>query len=291
MESSEKQQITDYTNNTNFKVGVILKRKRKINKTIYGGYKKYRTPSIFSGSRIRTKKEFHFPKILIKAIFFIGVILLLIFFVFFSGKFGVKDVMVEGNKMVSSEKIANSIPKHSNIFLFGVSKAKKEILKNNPEIKSVEIFKGLPDAVKIVVLEHEGKLIWQSCDTSYLISAQGHVAKKIDSSEIYDFPRIIDKKSILVEVGANLVSPSFVAFITNINSQFFSVTNIKPKDFEINQTTFDVNLNTEAGFYVKFSSLRSSAKQLDNLKQVLVAKRDQVHEYVDLRIDGWAYYK
>jgi cell division septal protein FtsQ len=172
-----------------------------------------------------------------------------------------------------------------------VSKARKEIIKNNPEIANVEIYRGLPDAIKIVVLEHDGKLVWQSGDSSYLISSQGYVAKKIEAGESFDFPKIVDKKSIPVELGSSIISPSFVAFVTNIYSQFYSVTNIKPTNFEIDQTTFDINLYTEAGFYVKFNSLRSSAKQLDNLKQVLVAKRDQIHEYVDLRIDGWAYYK
>jgi cell division septal protein FtsQ len=215
----------------------------------------------------------------------------LIYYLFLSGKFVVKEVIVEGNKMVPADKISSSIPKNSNILFLNLSKVKKEILKNNSEIENIEIFRGLPDAIKVVVLEYEPKLIWQSGDSSYLISTQGYVAKKIESGETYDFPRVIDKKGIPVEIGSGLVSPSFIAFVTNINSQFFEVTNIKPKEFEINQTTFDVNLNTEAGFYVKFNSLRSSAKQLDNLKQVLVAKRDQVHEYVDLRIDGWAYYK
>ena len=69
------------------------------------------------------------------------------------------------------------------------------------------------------------------------------------------------------------------------------MTNIKPTHFEVVETTFDVNLHTEAGFYVKFNTMRASAKQLDNLKKVLVKKREEVHEYVDLRIDGWAYYK
>jgi len=37
--------------------------------------------------------------------------------------------------------------------------------------------------------------------------------------------------------------------------------------------------------------MRSSAKQLNNLKEVLVQKRNDIKEYIDLRIDGWAYYK
>jgi hypothetical protein len=37
--------------------------------------------------------------------------------------------------------------------------------------------------------------------------------------------------------------------------------------------------------------MRSSGKQLENLKKVLVEKRPDIKEYIDLRIDGWAYYK
>jgi len=269
----------------------VISRRRKINKSIYGGYRKYKKPSIFRASKIRQKKEINFPKIPIKIILFLIGVVVIFYYLFFSGAFKIKDVIVEGNKMVSSDRIESEIPKGSSILLFKLSRTKKEILKNNPEIKTLEIYRGLPNAIKVVILEHECKLIWQSGDTSYLISNQGNVAKKIEAGGTYDYPRVVDKKNIPVEVGSNLVSPSFVAFITNIYSQFFDATNIKPKDFEINQTTFDVNLNTEAGFYVKFNSLRSSAKQLDNLKQVLVAKRDQIHEYIDLRIDGWAYYK
>lgn len=269
----------------------MISRRRKINKSIYGGYKKYKKPSIFRASKIRQKKEINLPKIPIKTLLLLIGIMVILYYLFFSGAFKIKDVMVEGNKMVSSDKIESEIPRGSNILFFKLSKTKREILDSNPEINNLEIYRGLPNAIKVIVLEHECKLIWQSGDTSYLISNQGNVAKKIEAGETYEYPRVADKKNIPVEVGSNLVSPSFVAFITNISSQFFTVTNIQPNDFEINQTTFDVNLNTEAGFYVKFNSLRSSAKQLDNLKQVLVVKRDQIHEYVDLRIDGWAYYK
>jgi hypothetical protein len=115
--------------------------------------------------------------------------------------------------------------------------------------------------------------------------------KLITGEEGRGLPKVIDKKNFSVSPGKKLVSPNFIAFIVNINQGFFNAVNIKPLDFEVDETTFDVVLRTEAGFYVKLNSLRSSKKQLENLKLVLVNKRPEIKEYVDIRIDGWAYYK
>ena len=256
-----------------------------------GGYRKYRRPSIFRGQELKPKKEFKLPKITFKVLFWIVVFSAIVYYLFFSGKFQIADVMVEGNKMVSADKIASVVSKNKNILLFGSKKTKQRILQDNPEIKNVEIYRGLPNAVKIVVLEHEGKMLWQSGDSTYLISTQGAVAKKLEANDSFNLPKVVDKRYLPFQVGSNLLSSNFVAFINNVNDQFFNVTNIKPTYFEVDETTFDVNLYTEAGFYVKLNSLRSSSKQLDNLKMVLVARRDAIKEYVDLRIDGWAYYK
>ncbi len=258
---------------------------------LYGGHRKFRRPSIFKGAEIKQKKEFKLPKFPFKTLLWIIVLCVAIYYLFFSGKFLINDIIVEGNKMVPAEKISSVISKKQNILLFSVGNAKKQIFKENPEIKNIEIYRGIPNAVKIVVLEHEGKMLWQSGDGVYLISSQGAVAKKLNTDEIFDLPKVVDKRAIPVQVGSNLLSASFVAFITNIQSQFFNTVNIKPTYFEVDETTFDVNLHTEAGFYVKLNSLRSSSKQLDNLKMVLVARRDAVKEYIDLRIDGWAYFK
>lgn len=271
---------------------IVFQRKIKSNqKFLKGGYRKYRNPSIFKTSKLKPKKEITLPKISFKVIVYVLSAIIVIYFLFFSSKFKVRDVIVEGNKMVQEEKISSKIPKGKNILLFSTSRVEKQIQKDNPEIKNIQIYRGIPNAIKVVVLEHDCKLIWQTGDSSYLISSQGKIAKKINSDESYSYPRVIDKKNIPVEVGQDLLSPNFVAFMTNIYNQLYNVTNVDPHDSEIYETTFDVNLTTDAGFYVKLNSLRSSAKQLDNLKKVLVAKRPEIHEYVDLRIDGWAYYK
>lgn len=269
----------------------MLKKRKNNQNFLRGGYKQYRNPSVFVGKASKPKKEFQVPKINIKFSIYIVIVLVALYYIFLSGKFAVRDVIVEGNKLVSSEKILPYAHKGSNILFINSSNLRKQILNENPEIRDVQIIRGIPDAVKIVVLEHENKIIWQTGGVKYLISTQGEVTKKVEDGETFTYPIVNDSKNIPVSPGQSIISPNFIAFIININDKFFEATNIKQTYFEVPQTTFDVYLYTEAGFYVKFNSMRSSAKQLENLKKVLVEKRGDVHEYVDLRIDGWAYYK
>ncbi|MFA6532103.1 MAG: FtsQ-type POTRA domain-containing protein [Patescibacteria group bacterium] len=217
-----------------------------------------------------------------------------VYFVFFSNVFKISEVIVEGGNLLPSETIASTVPRGLNIFRLHAAKLKQDLLIQFPEINDLEIYRGIPNAIKIVVQEKDARVLWQSGENKYIINSNGEAIRKVaagDESKIGTPPLIIDKKNITAEPGLILVSPNFVSFITNVYSQFFDATNIKPTFFEVEETTFDVVLHTEAGFYVKLNTMRSSKKQLDNLKKVLVEKRGDVHEYVDLRIDGWAYYK
>lgn len=270
----------------------MFTKKRKNNQGfIHGGYKQFRSPLVFNEKKKKPKKELKLPEIKLKYIAYFVILLIIIFYVFFSNKFKIKEVIVEGNKTISSEYLTSYVDKDSNILFFNSKKVKAKILVENPQISNVEIIRGIPDAVKIVVLEHENKLIWQSNGINYLISTQGKITKQIGAEEVYDYPQIVDSKNLPVTLGSDIVSPNFIAFATNIYNKFFETTNIKPTFYTVPETTFDLNLGTEAGFYVKFNTMRGSAIQLENLKRVLVAHRQDVHEYVDLRIDGWAYYK
>lgn len=272
----------------------MIKRKPKYNSKIYGGpSRKYRSPRVF-GARKEQKKKLELPtipKTFWKFLLYVLIIVFLSYLVFFSNKFVVKDIIVEGNSSVTNERLQSYIPMNSNIFRLDIDLIKKNILHENSEIKTVEVYRGIPDAMKIIVTEYENKLRWQTVDGVYLVSAQGKITKKMGEGESYDYPLIVDTKNIPVNLGDYVVSANFVAFVLNAHEKFFEVTNIKPTNFEVTETTFDINLRTEAGFYVKLNTMRSSTKQLDSLKTVLVSKRAEITEYVDLRIDGWAYYK
>jgi len=261
-------------------------------KSVFSAAKKYRSPKTFGGSRTnKTKKELKLPGGIWKLILALVVIFGVAYFIFLSSFFKITDIFVEGNNLVKKEDVINALPSKQNILLFDIAKNEKLLESRFPEIKQAQIYRGIPNALKVVIFEREGKVVWQSGDKKYLVSTQGEVGQEVAGDEGKGLPLIVDLKKLPVESGTQLVSPNFVAFIVNISSNFYNAVNIKPRNFEVPETTFDVNLKTDAGFYVKLNSLRSSKKQLDNLKQVLVTKRQEIYKYVDLRIDGWAYYK
>lgn len=269
---------------------VIFKKKRgSLNR---GGYQQYRSPSVFNDRQSNKRnRSTHLPKwswkIILLLIFAAGIVYTL----FFSSIFNVTDIFIEGNSLASTELIKSKIPGNLNTLRLNEDEISKRILRELPEIKSVQIYRGIPNAIKVVVLEREGKIIWQTNGQRFLVSIQGEASRQINDGEQFNLPVVNDSKNLVVIPGQNLVSANFVAFVTNIYDNFFNETNIKPTYFEIQDTTFDINLYTEAGFYVKFNSVRSSKKQLENLRLVLAQKRQDVKEYIDLRIDGWAYYK
>jgi hypothetical protein len=214
----------------------------------------------------------------------------LVYFVLFSPRFYIQDVLVEGSSLVSKDQIIAEVPR-GNIFRLNVTALKSKLVRDFPEIREVEVFRGIPNALKIVINERDGKIVWQSGENKYLVSSQGEVTRQVVGAEGDKLPIVVDKKGLSVKPGQLLASPNLIAFVVNIQSGLFDAVNIKPDHFEVTETTFDLNLYTDAGFYIKLNSLRSSKKQLDNLKLVMVERRPEIHEYVDLRIDGWAYYK
>lgn len=252
---------------------------------------RYRAPSVFSNQMI-AMREVSLPSWFYKMMFFVVILIALVYFVFFSATFSVKDVFVEGNHFASTPAVSSFIPKGSNIFRLNTTNIKKNILLNVPEVKDLTIYRGIPNAVKVVVFERDARVLWQSGSDTYLLSSQGEIAKKVDSNEnVSGVPKVIDLKNLPVKVGSKVASPNFINFILAIQNDLQPEVNIKPLDFSIEETTFDVNLATDSGFYVKFNSLRSPKSQIANLRKVMAAKKPDIHEYVDLRIDGWAYYK
>ena len=219
--------------------------------------------------------------------------LLLVYFLFYSSYFKIKDVRVEGCEVSMPEDISKSVARNGNILLSKNKVIEKNILSQFPEVKEVQIYKGLPDAIKVVILEYDKSVVWKTQDKFYLVSSQGTVYKDVTEhiSDYATLPQVVDKKNIPVVARQKILSPNFIAFVSNVYKSFESYTNMQPDYFWVDETTVDIYLQTKNSIYIKFDSLRASKKQLENVKSVLVAKKSEVVEYVDVRIDGWAYIK
>ena len=254
----------------------------------------FRQPTIYY--RKPKKKNVDFGKIKIyfsKVAFVIYIFLALIYLIFFSSYFKIKEVIIDGTEISNKNEIASSVLLGHNILFTKNINMENDILSKFPEIKEVQIYKGIPNAIKVVVLEYDKSLVWQIGEKYYLVSSRGIVYKEI-TDKIADYtslPRVLDKRNVAVSERQHILSPNFVSFTMNIIKDFKEYTNLEPDYFWVDETTMDLVLQTKEVIYVKFDTMRSSKKQLTNLKNVLISKRAEINEYVDVRIDGWAYIK
>lgn len=254
----------------------------------------FRQPAIYYRKPRKEKGNSEiFKKYFSRRAFLFYAIILIIYFIFFSSYFKIKDVIVDGCEISDQNKIADIIPNGKNILLVKNSLIEREILKSFPEIKEAQIYKGLPNAIKIIVLEYDKSLVWQSGERYYLVSSQGTISKEVTdkAADYVTLPRVVDKRNIVVKERQRILSPNFVSFALNVFKDFKTTTNIDPDYFWVDDTTVDITLQSKEKIFVKFDTLRSSKKQLDNLKSILIMKKSEISEYVDVRIDGWGYIK
>lgn len=225
------------------------------------------------------------PKIVKFFIVLIFVLGGLSYLFFFTPVFQIKNIMVENSLMASQLESL----KGQNIFLVNTAKIKQDIIALQPEITDFKIIRGLPDTLRIQFSSKAPEIIWKTQDKSYLVEATGKIfAENQDEKEL---PVVQDSRDLAVSLGQQIVTNNFINFIRNSGAKFSEKFGFKIVYFEVNETIFQVEALTDQGWKVKFDTTRSIDDQLDGLSKLLSEHKDEVSEYVDVRVEGKVYYK
>jgi len=116
-------------------------------------------------------------------------------FLCLSPNFNVQEIVVEKNKVISSDTIASlsEIKLYKNIFLINKLSAIKKIEKN-PYIEDVTISRSLPNKVKIIVKEREEKYLLEFAEGKYaVLDGQGYILRI--TSDLVNLPIIVGTKT------------------------------------------------------------------------------------------------
>jgi len=252
----------------------------------------YRQPKIYATTN-QEKQHLDNRKIIFGIISAL-LLLILIWFIFFSSFFKIKKIIVSGslNNEVSSE-INQFIGR--NLLTFRVGKIEQELAKKQTSISSLQIFKGLPDTLKVKVNVREPKLLWVTNGKNYYVDENGIVFElsepKFTEDENKQIFKIVDTKNAPVITGSQIVGSEFVRFITELNNNFNKIVGVNISEIRISETTFQVEIATDQNWRVYLDTTRNLNNQLVSLRKVIDQYKDQIHEYVDLRVEGRAYYK
>jgi len=222
----------------------------------------------------------------------LGVALMtLMWWLFLSPTFVVKDIIYDQEPSPSIKQKIEAL-RGKNIFLLRFSAFEQEWEKEQPIIKNLRLYRGLPNTLRVTVEERSKALVWKSGDHYYLLDATGVAYEDLGKKSKEKYLPIIDDRNVPVSLGERAVSNDFVTSVQKIiDSLSGKIGNESISEVHIGESTFNVDIKTSQNITLKFDILQPIDLQIEALEFVYKEKRSDVHKYVDVRVIGKAYIK
>lgn len=248
----------------------------------------------------KPNKQFDWRKLL-RAIFYISIILILFYAIIVSNLFKIEKIEVEGNQTLNTEQVTEQVKSvitgsiiSQNILFVPSGQISDQLKKSSSQIASVAVSRKLFHTIKVTITEQKPALLWQSGSTISVITQDGKAYVGDPSEELKaSLPKVVDTTNLPVKAGERVVLPSFTDFVVKtfatLPQQGIELTNM-----QVEETTTELVVNTKSGYYIRFDTTRSFDEQYTDLMAVLNSLKSQnkkPSQYIDLRINGKAFYR
>lgn len=192
-----------------------------------------------------------------------------------------------------SERIKTRVEtlRGKNIIFIQPSKLARRWEAEQPSIKALHVYRGLPHTLRVVVEERSKAFIWQTQGKSYLLDGSGVVYEEVAAPEQNSFA-IIDDNNVSVTLGKQIVSRDFVKNVqTLLDSLPALIAEEGIKNIHVGETTFNVTVVTGKDIKILFDMTQPLDLQMEAVKKIYAENRGDVHEYLDVRVISKAYLK
>jgi len=253
----------------------------------------------------KVKTPAKWPKIVLRSILrflIIAVVVSFLYFVFLSGYFQIKNVIIIGNKIVSQQEIENIVNPWfsknllaSNILFFKANEARADLINQIIVIKNAYLRRKFPNTLEINIIEREPVIIWESGGERFWVDLEGVPFLKVSSGDSRpDLILVVDEKNAPVKIGQKIAGSKFPNFVKELSGKLPLKTDYTIDHIVVKEVTFDVEVIVNKGLSLYFDTTRSVDSQLSALLKVLEdaqAKNIPIREYIDLRLENKVFYK
>jgi len=258
--------------------------------------------NISSQQQPQTKKKAQrSPKKIIRPLIVIFALALLGYAIVASSLLRIQTIKVEGAVTLSSDSVRQqtqnvitSSPLTQNIIFVPTGKISDELKKQNYQIAEASVNRTGINTITVKVTEQKPSILWLSGNTLSIIGANGHAYDgEITPIMEQKLVTVVDTTNLPVKKGEKVVTQEFVDFVNTLHTQLPGL-GVTVKQYEIGDTTTELKVVTQAGYYIRFDTTRSAEQQLQDLSAVLGQLKKtgkKVNEYIDLRINGKVFYK
>lgn len=254
---------------------------------------------------------------IVYAFLFISIIGSGAYFLFFSSVFKIKEISVKGNDYIMDAAIISSfnnvmsekkwlVLENDNINLFDLAAAKQKIIEEFPRIDALEVRKDYPNKITVNIKEREiASILCQnqegddapnnySFSHCFFVDKNGIAFDVAADTQGFLILKILDKRGGVIELNKKVLNPEFIEFVRRIKEGSRNAINNNIKLLVLDHPAQRELTALVEDWRIIFSVSSDPKNQLMVLKQVLekeVKDRRANLDYIDLRIDGRAYYK
>ncbi|PIT97257.1 hypothetical protein COT77_02415 [Candidatus Berkelbacteria bacterium CG10_big_fil_rev_8_21_14_0_10_41_12] len=238
--------------------------------------------------------EFPKEKLKIKFLKPLLIVLLAGFVVYevvFSSFFRIKAINFEGIETQQIRQAAEEDLIGKNILFILPGNYLQKLSKNFPALQEASLIRGLPNTILLKAKERSQSLIWCSKNSCFEVDNDGIAFKKIGKPDENKVVVIHDLKGETVNLADKILPKSFVAFFLDAVDQIPKKFQINFKKAEVEETTFKLTFYYDDNRQLIFDTSQSLDNQIFALQQTLDQKKDDIKQYIDLRVPGLVYYK
>jgi hypothetical protein len=247
----------------------------------------FRRPEIINKTkREQVKRQYNFKPL--KTIFYLIIFAACLYVVFFSNIFRIKQVEVEGVKSLEISDYIKQNLMGKNILLLQTGRFLRKTEKNFPILSELNMVRGLPGTVKVFLAERSQSMVMCNADSCYEIDNKGYAYQKTVKPR--DKVVLVDEKNIAIKEGDRVLSDSFIYFFLSAVDELKGL-GLSIASAKMDETTFKISFVTSEGWSIITDSSYSLKNQMSAVKQILEKNRPDIHEYIDVRVEGVAYLK
>lgn len=201
-----------------------------------------------------------------------------VYAVFLSSFFQIKEIKISGNKTITTEEIVSSFGQ-GNVFLVNTKEISREILEKFPKIANVSIKRELPDILSVQIEERKPVAVFSQDGDYFFIDKEGVIFEKTPEKP---------SEMLIIKGEKELIQKERLEKILKINSKLKDDFRIPFEEILI-VSEGRLNVKTLEGWEIYFNPEGNLDWQLEELAVLLKEKIPSGErgnlEYVDLRFD------
>lgn len=226
--------------------------------------------------------------------------IVIIYLVLFSNIFQINTINVQGPNTALSQDLQRGTEQYLDARLFGrnwlfvnTQDLRNTLQKSFSGQESIAVDKVFASKLVIKTDEQKPAIAWKTGSRRFVISVNGRVMSELQPNQDSSYVVVTDNSNIPVSVGDNVAGREFVAFTTAV-ADYMKANNLGPTELYISETTGELNAKSSQGYIIKLDATTDPAAQIRSLQAIidhLKSTNKKPNEYIDLRIEGKAFYR